>query len=221
MITRKVTTEWSRRVVAEYASASITAELLHWLIQIGVPPGFVTRCHGIVMDEIKHAALSKRVYEHCGGTADIPIHPRLLTISQMPGTPLLQRVLAVTADFYCCGETVASGIFQAMLDNATDPLVEQCLKKILKDESEHGEFGWDLLEFLRDLASEDEWASLRVLVPGFIERICKTYQGDVYHIQPEEARFGLLEGESYRLICQKSVELEIEPRFRLLGLLDA
>jgi hypothetical protein len=213
-----ITEEWSRRVVAEYASASIVAELLHWLIRLGVSPDTLQSCHRIVADELAHAELSREVYLEAGGDpAAIPIDERDLVIPHRPGAPLLERALFLCADFLCCGETVARPLFRAMLAEAKVPVAARALERVLKDEARHSAFGWSLLDELLPRADHDLRARLRAAAPELMARVADGYTfesprpGD---IPDDEARaWGLITPEQYTEIATRAVPELLEPRF--------
>ena len=66
-MTPRVHREWSNRVAAEYRSAAITAQVLHWLISVGADDALVSTCMRIVRDELDHAQLSHDCLVALGG----------------------------------------------------------------------------------------------------------------------------------------------------------
>ena len=51
---RRVHVEWANRVRAEYTSAALAAQALHWGIQCGLPDGLLRTAIRIVGDELDH-----------------------------------------------------------------------------------------------------------------------------------------------------------------------
>jgi hypothetical protein len=162
----RVVREWQKRVRAEYGSASITAELLHWLFRLGVSPDTLQDCQRVVGDELAHAELSREVYLAAGGSdAAIDVSGDHLVLPHAPTSPLLERALLVAADVYCCGETVARPLFREMRRHTTQPVAQRALDRIVKDEARHSELGWALLEELLARADEPARATLAASIP--------------------------------------------------------
>ncbi len=224
---KRVAHEWKNRIEAEYASAALAAECLHWLIVTGQSPELIDTAHRIVRDELDHAELSRQVYLNAGGSIEqVEIDVRRLFIPYRDEADLLARLFMVCADFFCCGETVARPLFRAMLDNAKEPLVETALQQIIKDEARHSAFGWALLDALLEHISDEERALRKTKITQFVDRICQTYSraqgqdGDpIYTYTGDELAWGLLQPGDYAAISQKCVEETIRPRFTKRGLL--
>ena len=70
-MTPRVVEEWRRRVAAEYGSAGITAQVLTWGIQAGLPAPLLHTAARIVRDELDHAELSHGVVQALGGDGKI------------------------------------------------------------------------------------------------------------------------------------------------------
>ena len=222
-IPTSVAREWGRRVAAEYASAALTAELLHWLFQLGVSPDTLDECHRIVADEQAHAELSRDVVLAAGGSdAAVQIDGALLRIPHLPDAPLLERALHVCADFYCCGETVARPLFREMLRHATVDVAHTALARIAKDEARHSAFGWSLLDELLQRCDDAQRAALRERVASYIQRIASGYGGEVQaprdDIDDVERSWGLLAPASYHTLSAQGVDELIRPRFAKHGL---
>ena len=64
--------EWRNRVRAEYGSAGLAAQSVHWMIQCGFPEEQIAVGLRIVQDELDHARLSHDVVVDQGG-ADEPM----------------------------------------------------------------------------------------------------------------------------------------------------
>ena len=71
-MTSRAQEEWSRRVVAEYKSAAVAAELVQGMIRAAFPEHLIQATLQIVSDELVHARLSHDVLVSIGGP-DAPI----------------------------------------------------------------------------------------------------------------------------------------------------
>lgn len=221
----RVRLTWRRRVIAEYRSAALTAEMLHGLIAAGLSPDTISTCHRIVSDEMAHAELSRAALLAAGGDdAEIAMNRDSLQLSHAPGQPWELRLLAAAADLFCCGETVAVPLFLALRGEPGDGVAEipaaLALERIVRDEAVHRAFGWDLLDELLEVTGAPGADWLRPQVPGFVERILAAYAADDDTCTPEERRFGLMPPRRYEEITRRCVREVILPRFRARGLVD-
>lgn len=219
----RVRETWRRRVIAEYRSAALTAEMLHGIITLGLSPDTIATCHRIVSDELEHAELSRSVLLAAGGQdSAIAMSRESLSIPHAPGQPLELRLLAATADLFCCGETVALPLFLALRGDEQDGVVEPtavlALERIVRDEAVHRAFGWELLDELLERCGEPGAAWLRPRVPGFVERILAAYQAEDPGCTPVERGWGLMAPRRYAEITRRCVDEVIRPRFAARGL---
>jgi len=212
----RVQLQWQRRVSAEYGSAAIASQLLHWLIQLGVSPDLLYQCQEVVREELMHTDLSREVYLAAGGGDQaIFIHPQQLVIPHAEGEELIYRALEFTADFFCCGETVAAPLFRAMVEGTTIDIAKKSLMRIVKDEEGHGEFGWELLEELLSISTSDQRNRLKERVSGFVSRIVSTNQMNET-IRDDETIWGLLSGKVYADITATTASEVLVPNFKSL-----
>ncbi|MCB9762571.1 MAG: ferritin-like domain-containing protein [Alphaproteobacteria bacterium] len=218
----RVRSTWRRRVAAEYRSAAITAELLHWLIALAVSPDTLDRCHRVVADELAHAELSRAVYLAADGDpAAIPIQRGALRLPHAPGQPLELRALAVAADVFCCGETVAVPLFLALRGEdgeVTQADARAALDRIVRDEATHRAFGWTLLDELLERLGEGGRVWLAPQIPGFVQRICEAYRATEDLCTAEQRAWGLMAPARYSAITEVCVAEVIRPRFAARGL---
>jgi hypothetical protein len=211
---------WAARTLAEYRSSAITAELLHWLITVAVSPDTLDTCHRIVSDELAHADLSREAFLAAGGDASaLPLPRESLFLRHAPDEVLELRCLAVAADVYCCGETVAVPLFIALGEKATEPTAVAALERILRDEAVHKAFGWQLLDELLERLGEPGRAWLAPRIPGYIQRIDKTYTAYGTDITPHGAAWGLMPPARFTEVARSCIAEVIRPRFEKRGLL--
>ena len=58
--TPRLLAEWRNRVAADVYSAAITAQVVHWMIQVGLPGELISLGLRIVQDELDHATRGDR-----------------------------------------------------------------------------------------------------------------------------------------------------------------
>ena len=110
---QRVQAFWQGQVMAEYASAAVTAEFAHWLLQLGAPPDLIRQALCIAQDEVDHADVCYAVAEEAGSTGAIANDHFSLRFPQIHAD-LRKNLCAALLDFYCLGETAAVPLFAAM-----------------------------------------------------------------------------------------------------------
>jgi hypothetical protein len=206
--------------MAEYTSASITAQLLHWLIRAGFDPDLIDTAHRIVRDELDHAALSHDTLVALGG-ADTPSE---LDVDQLAMPTAPEGVLASALDSilrnFCFGETFAVPLFAAMREHTTHPAVLPMLERVLRDEAIHRQFGWDCLDALiaRDAAGVQARSAskIRRFRSQFQASYGTLHQSDP--LLPIEIAAGMMPPARYVEIHDATLRDVIIPRFALRGI---
>ena len=215
----RVQNEWRSRVIAEYHSAAITAQLLHWCIQCGVSAELLDKCQQIIKEELEHAEKSREIYLLSGGKQDqIVIDYTKLSYSFASELPNPFRALAMSAQIFCCGETTAVPLFRALADFAVVPQAKSLLEQILIDEAGHQFFGWALLDELLLLLGADAKAWLRNHIQQFTSSTIHAYSSTDQFCSSEDRAWGLMSGAEYQSIVIECVQSTIIPRFRSRGL---
>jgi len=218
--TARIQDTWKRRIVAEYCSAAHTAEFLHWGIQMGLSPDTLEVARRIVGDELAHAELSRVVYLQAGGDPDaLSIPPERMLLPFVPDAPVPVRFLVNLLHMFCCGETVAVPLFNALRIPTSQPDADRVLTRILQDEAVHRAFGWDTLDELLELYGDEARQLLRGHTEAAIERIQTIYTSQNTHCTDEEAAWGLMPGIRYGEIARTCVDEVIRPRLAQRGLL--
>lgn len=211
--------EWRSRVAAEYRSAAITAQLLHWLIQAGLDPALVDTALRIVRDELDHAALSHDVLLALGAL-DAPAPVQLETLAEPldPGG-VLPSLLDSALRNFCLGETFAVPLFQAMRAGTTHPEAKAALDRILRDEAVHRAFGWTLLDALLEIDADAVRARSEAKLPALLETFRRGYAPDAATtpITDDERAVGLLDLAEYRRVYGETVD-DLRRRFGKRGI---
>ena len=219
--------EWLRRVEAEYGSAAITGQLVHWLIQLAAPPALIRQGLRIVADELRHAELSDRVYRAAGGMQAAALSRERLQLARSEA-PLEHDVTRIVLQVYCLGETAAVRLFHRLRAACSVPVARVALDRVLRDEVRHREFGWLALQWLLDLPdAATRRSEIQRALPQLLAGLRANYGG---HDAPEPQRsaaalpasvraWGLMVREDYRKAIELCVERDLRPRFERLDIL--
>lgn len=213
-MTPRVHQEWARRVAAEYRSAAVTAQVLTWAIQAGLPPELLHRATRIVADELDHARLSHEVLCALGGEAEpVPLDAADLAVAG----PLPHTLIRA----FCLGETFAVPLFAAMLEHTTHPDARRVVERVIRDEVSHRAFGWDALDAL--ISAEPALApALRTALPALVHDL-RGYAAPppAPPLTAEERACGLLENDAYAAIYADTWAKDVLPRLQARGLWPA
>ncbi|MED5374744.1 MAG: ferritin-like domain-containing protein [Myxococcota bacterium] len=211
--------EWGLRARAEYRSAAISAQLLHWLIQAGLPLELLETGRRIVGDELVHAQLCAEVVEALG--SDWQPAPTETADLALPASPdgLLASILESLLPNFLLGETLAVPLFGAMRRDAQHPQVLAALTRILADEAVHRAFGWQVLDALLELDPDGVRAWLSARLPPELARLRALYAGvQGPPLTKEERGCGLLEPSDWTVITDRAIEHDVLPRLRQRGI---
>jgi hypothetical protein len=217
---RHVAVEWQSRIAAEYTSATITQQLVLWLMVAGAPPDLIDEGLAIVADELAHSRLSFEVYAAAGGTAPPALVREHLGIARRHAIIELD-ILAAAIRVFCLGETVAVPLFKYLREECTQPAAKAALDRILKDEVRHRDFGWDLLDWLSVSSVADSvvpWTTAQL--PTMFRELMQSYgfgnaavANDTGRIGNLERTWGLGAPRAYAEILERTFERDYVPRF--------
>ncbi len=215
--------EWSRRITAEYRSAALTQNLVHWLMVMGAPDALIRDGLDIVTDELDHAVASEAIYAQAGGS-DTPQMNRAELVLPRTDGPLEVDVLRATVFYLVLGETMAVRLFRELRSHARIPSVQAVLDRILSDEVRHRDFGWVLLEWLLTTTHAPELRNvLQIELPGMLEQIQQQYRGPLAHSydahpSAEDYAWGLMPLVVYQNVVDRVVARDYSPRFARLNI---
>lgn len=235
---RDAALQWAGRARAEYGSIHQFTQLGHALCEARAPAQLLGALSRLITDEVRHTEL-------CGRTAEALLpgerahHPGIFRWP-VPRAPWRARdrnadeagCLAWCAEailIACClGETLSRPMLDALIVVSTDPLPEAVARQIVRDEHLHATFGWESLGWLwprlHDDAREHLQAALGRAMAGFTNTTaCGIDVGAVAHrdivIERGDApNLGTLSDEQYAFIYYATLEQEIFPQLREVGL---
>jgi len=216
----RVHAEWARRVAAEYRSAAVTAQVLTWGIQVGLPREVLHTLHRVVRDELDHAELARAALVALGG-AEGPVDVDASSLELPAFDGVLPSLAATVARDFCIGETLAVPYFAAMRARARQPAVLPVLDRILADEARHRAAGWDTLDALLALHPPlGPW--LAVGLPT-LEASFGGYRDppEAPALSEDERACGLLDHAEYGALFRRTWEDDIAPRFARRGIAPA
>ena len=204
-------------MAAEYRSAALTAQVLHWSVVAAFPEELLHTLLRVVRDELDHATLSHECLVALGG-ADVPIPLDAEALAETADGVLGGLVDSVLKNF-CLGETFAVPLFDAMRRGATHPAVRPVITRVLQDEAIHRQLGWDLLDelLLRGPGVRDR---VEQRLPGWLAAFREAYapEADGEPLTDEERAAGLLDLSRYREVFWTTVRGDVARQLERRGL---
>ena len=223
-IAAPVTAEWGRRTQAEYISAAIAQQVTLWLIQLGAPPDLIRDGLRVAEDEVSHSELSAAVARCAGGEVAAPVlDPTTLALPEADNR--VDAVVDAILRFFCVGETIAVPLFRMLRQNATAPSARQALDRVLRDETRHRQFGWDVLDWLLLAGGPVVRQRVTGRAPGVIDSVMRAYVLDAEALppplEPELAAWGLASPAAYAATARAALAGDVRPRLAARDLVVA
>ena len=218
-MTPRVQQEWRNRVRAEYRSAAIAAQVLHWLIAVGADDALVSTCMRIVRDELDHAQLSHECLLAFGGEGGAELDASLMAEPDRP-EGLVASLLDSVLQNFCLGETFAVPLFNRMVEGTSHPDARRVLIRVLQDEAVHRAFGWDTLDALLDADEGGVREFVQARLPDHVKRFQRAYAPEVdgVPLTEQERCCGLMDLRDYREVWVQTYEEDVVRRFARRGI---
>ena len=211
----KVIQEWKNRVQAEYTSAAITAQVLQWMIVMGMPDPLINTAMRIVRDELDHARLSHDCYIEFGGDDAPPeIHANQLVFNSAKEGVYASFVQVLIRSF-CLGETFAVPLFHRMYEGVSHPMAQRVLTRVLQDEAVHRAFGWDVLDELLSRDAQNLIPFVEQLLPTLVQEFQTAYANEHHDltVNEQERQVGLMSAQDYREVWTQTYQNDVTQRF--------
>jgi len=224
-----VVEEWGRRVMVEFNSAQLTAQLHDFLLQVGASERLLKLCSRVLSDEIRHAKDCLESLETWG--VDLPI-----TVDQVclaSALPELQRPIQTIVGSFVIGETAAVPLFGRMRVYASNPRAAFVLDGIIRDEKVHRGFAWKVLDELLSMESSQKLKAVcgiaipHVTLHSYIQSHIHEWILGMYRfiergkqevkLPEKDAGYGLLDGATYYAIWLQCYRDQIRPMFEDRG----
>lgn len=140
---------WASRIVDEYRSVAVFAELLHLLTDLEAPFPVLCTVHRLIGDELRHTQLTATVVDWLGGSADLAIDLSEVSLPPRPANePAIARAVQIIARELVGVEEESIFALAAYRDATTEPAIRAVLDLVLLDEVRHAASGRALLDEL-------------------------------------------------------------------------
>lgn len=157
---------WSRRGWGEYGAISESPTLTVRFVQERLPLEMSLFFALRTQEEARHAETCYMMAERLGGYIPAPVHADFTKAIGSHGVRKMaldpdMPVECIIAGLVCGLEEYAFDWFKLMIQTTTDPVANQALRLILRDEVRHCAFGWHFLEARLPHLSREEIERLR------------------------------------------------------------
>jgi hypothetical protein len=176
---------WTERVVDEYRSVVVFAELLQRMGECEAPFDALCAVHALLGDELRHTALCARAAAWFGPPSRFEVDLAGLALPPSDDPPLVRSLEIVVREIVVAeAESVTS--FLAYRDATTDPAPRAVLSVLLRDEVRHAAAGLALRDTLAAMLP----ASARGAVLEHLARVEAVDRADLRQRYDEAARGG-------------------------------
>jgi hypothetical protein len=238
---RAAAVQWAGRARAEYGSIQQFSGVAHVLTTACIELELLGSLARLITDEVRHAELCAamalavwpegRELEPNVFAWPRPREPWRAAPAFVADDPHAEPQLAWVARALltacCLGETLSRPMLDALVVVTTDPIAEAVSQQIRRDEHLHATFGWDALAHLLPKLSAPSRTELQRQLAadfaGFERSVCRgigiaDMAGRELVIERGEPNLGVLTDEQYAMIYFATLEAEIFPQLRELGL---
>jgi hypothetical protein len=221
---------WPDRARTEFRSIQIMNRFLGDVLASGDPLDVYAGCHDMVLDEIRHVALTRAVCEKLGAPAVFPSPIPLELSDAFEKAPPQQRALTTAIGMLAINETISVALIADLQARCDYAPIRAVLDATLADEAEHEEFGWEFVRSSLKRFPETARGMWRQVVQQALEQHRKESDAALANV-PEEKRsldawpdegrirLGLFSRERQSLVFEKVYRETLAPKLLGLGLL--
>lgn len=221
---------WRSRAVTEFRSIQIMNRFLGDVLASGDPLDVYAACADLVLDEIRHVALTRAVCEKLGAPASFPSPIPLVPTEVFEKAPPQQRALTTAITMLAVSETISVAFIADLQARCHYAPIRAVLDATLADEEEHEAFGWEYVRSSLKRFPEATRTMWRQVVQQALEPHRKEADAALATV-PEEKRtldawpdegriaLGLFGRERQALVFQKVYRETLAPKLLELGLL--
>ena len=217
---------WRKRMVHEYESASVFAQIVPQLMEGGATIDFKTTVLRCAMDELRHATLCAQVVEFLGFDHEVEMQVDLEPVPRHEDTT--RRVAALrNLLFASLTETISMGLLTGERERVKEPFIARVLRRLAADESLHARVGWTYLASIHDDLSDEELQAIRDYMPVALGHLEAELLGSMpvspgpeppKEVMDDLFALGFSESRQSREMMYEGIREVVLPRLDALGL---
>jgi hypothetical protein len=171
---------WEQDALEEHASIAAFSRFSLHLLSIGAPPDLIRDAHRAAIDEVRHAEAAFALAQRYGGRGVGPGH---LEVHDALAALTLAEIAELTAEEGCVGETLGAILAGEQANLATDPVAQDILRGLARDELRHAELAWRFVRWAVEAGGDDVLAAvtrgIRRAAAGTLAAPRRTYDVDL------------------------------------------
>lgn len=212
---------WTGAAFQEHRTGAACAAAVRALIEARAPLDLIGLASRFPIDEMVHVELCARVAAELGGAVELHYDPDTMVATLGQGSPPLLRAAHLVVATFCVGEAVSIPLLAGTAKAATHPLPKAVLRRIVRDEADHGRFGWYFLDWALPFFDDADRAALVDTATRAVRGLVATWD-DVAARRADDERYatdlGWLGTDAYLALARRSLERQCLDPLRRRGL---
>jgi len=212
---------WTNAAFQEFRTGAACAATLRALIEARAPLDLTALAARFPLDELVHVELCARVATELGGAAELAYDPNSIIDDPPPGADALMRAAHLVLAYFCVGEALSIPLLHGTAKAASQPLLQAVLRRIVRDEADHGTFGWAFFDWAGPLLDHEDRVLLGQTADRFIGGIGRTWEALAQQEQVAESEahaLGWLGTGPYLALARRTLRQQVMAPLRGRGI---
>lgn len=167
---------WTENAFNEYCTFAAMGQLVQCLALAQAPLDLCAMASTFALEEAVHVELCARISERLGGLYPRRFDPSAIPIALDRRLTHQQRATEMVVRVCCVGEAFSLPMLTGAMRSATHPLTRAVLTTIVRDEAEHGHFGYLYLDHVSATLGPAERKRLGRIAAGTLSQYAPLWQ---------------------------------------------
>lgn len=151
---------WTENAFNEHCTFAALGQMLECLALARAPLDLCAAASAFPFEEALHVELCARVADRLGGLYPLRYDPARVPVALDPSLTPAERATELVVRLCCVGEAFSLPMLTGAMRSASHPLTRAVLTTIVRDEAEHGRFGYLYLDHVAPSLRKAERARL-------------------------------------------------------------
>lgn len=214
-------TAWTGAAFQEFRTGAACAATLQSLIEARAPVDLVALACRFPLDEMVHVELCARIAGELGGAIPWSYRPDELVAPFGAGAEPLLKAAHQVVGFFCVGEALSIPLLHGTAKACTHPLTKAVLERIVRDEADHGAFGFAFLDWANAHLTDDDREALaetaRLAILG-VEANWAAIRARPDTPDDHAHDLGWMQTRAYLALAERSLEHNVRQPLRARGI---
>lgn len=203
---------WTGAAFQEYRTGIACVAALRAMLDCRAPLDLSAQLCRFPLDELVHVELCSRMAMELGGGVNLQYDPRRIIHEPDPKLPALLTAIELCMSTFCVGEALSIPLLHGTWKAATHPLPKAILGHIVRDESDHGTYGWDVLDWAEERLSASDKEHLAMVASRTIETVVERW-GQIRKQPNTDANtahtLGWMQSDAYLELAERSLRRRV------------